>query len=64
MPEEDETAGLQRIEERIKLRAWQAWHRKEELPHWIALLRQAGVALDDGVMTADELLAWTSQRGR
>lgn len=40
-----------------KLRAWQAWHRKEELPRWIDLLRQAGTALDDGVMTADELLA-------
>jgi hypothetical protein len=40
-----------------KLRAWQAWHRKEELPQWVALLRQAGAALDDGVMTADELLA-------
>jgi hypothetical protein len=40
-----------------KLRAWQAWHRKEELPQWVALLRQAGAALDDGVVTADELLA-------
>lgn len=40
-----------------QLRAWQAWHRREELPHWVALLRQAGAALDDGVMSADELLA-------
>lgn len=40
-----------------KLRAWQAWHRREELPQWVALLRQAGAALDDGVMTQDELLA-------
>lgn len=40
-----------------KLRAWQAWHRREELPQWVALLRQAGATLDDGVMTADELLA-------
>lgn len=39
------------------LRAWQAWHRREELPQWQALLRQAGAALDDGVVTADELLA-------
>ena len=40
-----------------KLRAWQAWHRREELPQWVALLRQASSALDDGVMTADELLS-------
>lgn len=40
-----------------KLRAWQAWHRREELPHWQALLRQAGAALDDGVVTVEELLA-------
>lgn len=40
-----------------RLRAWQTWHRKEELPQWVGLLRQAGTALDDGVMTADELLA-------
>ncbi|MFT7775571.1 DUF6279 family lipoprotein [Roseateles sp.] len=39
------------------LRAWQAWHRRDELPQWQALLRQAGAALDDGIVTADELLA-------
>lgn len=39
-----------------KLQAWQAWHRREELPHWLALLRQANTALDNGV-TPDELLA-------
>lgn len=40
-----------------QLRAWQAWHRREELPQWVALLRQAGAALDNGTITADELLA-------
>ncbi|RTL45665.1 MAG: hypothetical protein EKK53_05640 [Burkholderiales bacterium] len=40
-----------------KLRTWQAWHRREELPQWVALLKQATAALDDGVMTRDELLA-------
>lgn len=40
-----------------KLHAWQAWHRREELPQWQALLRQARTALDDGAMTAEELLA-------
>ncbi|KQY90690.1 DUF6279 family lipoprotein [Pelomonas sp. Root1444] len=39
-----------------KLQAWQAWHRREELPQWLALVRQAQAALDDGV-TQDELLA-------
>jgi hypothetical protein len=45
-------------EKRLKeqLQAWQAWHRREELPQWAALLRQAHNALDDGV-TRDELLA-------
>ncbi|MFG6467632.1 DUF6279 family lipoprotein [Roseateles sp. BYS87W] len=42
---------------REQLRAWQAWHRREELPHWQALLRQAQAALDDGTVTPDELLA-------
>ena len=41
---------------KTQLQAWQAWHRREELPQWAALLRQAQGALDDGV-TADELLA-------
>lgn len=40
-----------------KLRAWQAWHRREELPQWVALLRQAGATLDDGVMTPEEMQA-------
>ncbi|MDR7296835.1 hypothetical protein J2X16_002182 [Pelomonas aquatica] len=39
-----------------KLQAWQAWHRREELPQWLALVRQAQAALEDGV-TQDELLA-------
>ena len=39
-----------------QLQAWQAWHRREELPQWIALVGQAHAALDDGV-TQDELLA-------
>lgn len=41
---------------KAQLQTWQAWHRREELPQWIALLHQAHAALDDGV-TADELLA-------
>ena len=40
-----------------QLRAWQAWHRREELPQWVALLRQAGVMLDHGTVTAEDLLA-------
>jgi len=39
-----------------QLRTLQAWHRREELPQWMALLRQAQTALDGGV-TADELNA-------
>lgn len=39
-----------------QLRAWQAWHRREELPQWLALLRQGQAALDGGV-TPDELAA-------
>ncbi|NCT82499.1 MAG: hypothetical protein GXC94_05105 [Comamonadaceae bacterium] len=49
--------GAQRGRLKEGLRAWQAWHRREELPQWQALLRQAGAALDDGRVTADELLA-------
>lgn len=37
-----------------QLKTLQAWHRREELPQWMALLRQARTALDGGV-TADEL---------
>lgn len=39
-----------------QLQAFQAWHRREELPQWQALLRQAHAALEGGV-TRDELLA-------
>lgn len=38
------------------LRAWQDWHRREELPQWLALLRQADAALVQGV-GRDDLLA-------
>jgi hypothetical protein len=48
--------STQRAQLKTQLLAWQAWHRREELPHWQALLRQAHAALDDGV-TQDELLA-------
>lgn len=48
--------GAQRTQLRQQLQAWQAWHRREELPHWQALLAQARTALDDGV-TAEELFA-------
>lgn len=46
----------QRARLKVQLQAWQAWHRREELPHWQALLRQAQAALEGGV-TQDELLA-------
>ncbi|MFT7722855.1 MAG: DUF6279 family lipoprotein [Roseateles sp.] len=46
----------QRARLREQLQAWQAWHRREELPQWLALLQQAHAALDGGV-TPDELLA-------
>ncbi|MGQ3053938.1 MAG: DUF6279 family lipoprotein [Roseateles sp.] len=39
-----------------RLQAWQAWHRREELPQWQALLRQAQAALEGGI-TPQELLA-------
>lgn len=48
--------GAQRDRLKEQLQAWQAWHRREELPQLQALLRQAHAALDDGV-TRDELLA-------
>ncbi|HEY8877198.1 MAG TPA: DUF6279 family lipoprotein [Roseateles sp.] len=41
---------------KAQLQTWQAWHRREELPRWRALLHQADAALDGGV-TQDELLA-------
>jgi hypothetical protein len=40
---------------KAQIRSWQAWHRREELPRWTALLRQARQALDGGV-TREELL--------
>jgi len=46
----------QRARLKEQLQAWQAWHRREELPHLQALLSQATAALDNGV-TRDELLA-------
>lgn len=45
---------------KAQLKTWQAWHRREELPQWQALLRQAHAALGDGVVTQDELLALES----
>ena len=48
--------SAQRAQLKQQLQAWQAWHRREELPQLQALLRQAHAALDDGV-TRDELLA-------
>ncbi len=48
--------GDQRSLLKAQLQTWQAWHRREELPRWIALLRQAHSALDDGV-TPEELTA-------
>ena len=41
---------------KAQLQTWQAWHRREELPRWIALVRQAEASLEGGV-TRDELLA-------
>jgi len=48
--------GDQRSLLKAQLQTWQAWHRREELPRWIALVREANAALDNGV-TPDELLA-------
>lgn len=52
--------SAQRAQLKQQLQAWQAWHRREELPHWQALLAQARTALDGGV-TAEEL--FTLERG-
>lgn len=49
--------SAQRARLKDQLRSWTAWHRREELPQWQALLRQAQAALDNGVLTLDELLA-------
>lgn len=48
--------SAQRSRLKTQLATLQAWHRREELPQWQALLRQAQEALDGGV-TQDELLA-------
>lgn len=48
--------SAQRAQLKAQLQAWQAWHRREELPQWQALLRQAQAALDGGFSEA-ELLA-------
>lgn len=47
----------QRSKLKEQLQALQAWHRREELPQWQALLRQAQTAFDDGKLGADELQA-------
>lgn len=49
-----DSAQRQRLKD--QLQTWQAWHRREELPQWLALLKQAHQALEGGV-TRDELLA-------
>lgn len=46
----------QRARLKVQLQAWQAWHRREELPHWQALLREAQAALDVG-FTHEALLS-------
>lgn len=51
----------QRAQLKEQLLALQAWHRREELPQWLALLRQAQTAFDDGRATPEE---WQSlERG-
>lgn len=49
-----DSAQRDRLKE--QLQAWQAWHRRDELPQWQALLQQAHASLEGGV-TRDELLA-------
>jgi len=46
----------QRARLKVQLQAWQAWHRREELPRWQALLREALAALESG-FTREELLS-------
>jgi hypothetical protein len=43
----------QRSRLKQQLQVWQAWHRREELPRWIALLQQARTAMDGGVTAAE-----------
>ncbi len=50
----------QRQRLREQLRSWQAWHRREELPQWLALLQQAHHALEGGV-SRDELAVLEGQ---
>lgn len=55
----DRYLDLDRDQQRLfgtQFQAWQDWHRREELPRWVALLEQAKAALDGGV-SRDELLA-------
>lgn len=47
----------QRSQLKTQLQALQAWHRREEMPQWQTLLRQAQASFDDGKVTAEELLA-------
>jgi Family of unknown function (DUF6279) len=48
--------STQRDRLKEQLQAWQAWHRRDELPQWQALLQQANASLEGGV-TREELLA-------
>jgi hypothetical protein len=48
--------GAQRERLKAQIQSWREWHRREELPRWLALLQQAHQALEGGV-TRDELLA-------
>lgn len=48
--------GAQRQRLKDQLQIWLAWHRREELPQWLALLQQAHQSLEGGVTQA-ELLA-------
>ena len=45
----------QRSQLKTQLQALQAWHRREEMPQWQGLLRQAQASFDDGKVTPDEL---------
>lgn len=53
----DSYLDLDRVQKRqldAALAALHTWHRREELPHWLALLEQASSGLSSGV-TAEEL---------
>lgn len=49
-----DSAQRQRLKDQLQI--WQAWHRREELPQWLALLQQARQSLEGGI-TRDELMA-------